>query len=113
MTDQLSNHPLNKLALAMLKRWSRQELPDLMPVLELALVAVPEGMEDGPEGQAFDRAKRRDPQTVLDELSEAFQMEDLLDADSLEDAGQMILNELMGNGQVTDSQLYREAAQNP
>lgn len=113
MTDQLSNHPLNKLALAMLNRWSRRELPELMPVLELALEAVPEGLEDGPEGQAFDRAKRRDPQTVLDELGEAFQMEDLLDADNLKDAGQMILNELMGNGQVTDSQLYREAAENP
>ena len=113
MTDQISNHPLNKLALAMINRWSLRQLPSVMPVLELALEAVPEGLEDGPEGQAFDRAKRRDPQTVLDELSEAFPPEDLLDADNLKDAGQMILNELMGNAGITDSQLYREAAQNP
>jgi len=111
MTDQVSNHPLNKLALAMLKRWSRREMPELMPVLELALEAVPEGLEDGPEGQAFDRARRSDPETVLAQLSEAFQMEDLLDATNVKDAGQMILNELMGSGEVTDSQLYREASQ--
>ncbi len=103
------NHPLNKLALAMLKRWSRREMPELMPVLELALEAVPEDMEDGPEGQAFDRARRSDPEAILEQLSEAFQPEDLLDATNVKDAGQMILNELMASGEVTDSQLYREA----
>lgn len=111
MTDQISNHPLNKLALAMLKRWSSRQMPELMPILELALEAVPEGLEDGPEGQAFDRARRSDPETVLAQLSEAFQMEDLLDAQNVQEAGQMILNELMASGEVTDSQLYREASQ--
>lgn len=102
------DHWLNKLALAMLKRWSRQELPNLMPVFELALVAVPEGMEDGPEGQAFEKARRLAPSTVLGLLEEAFQPEDLLDATNLQDAAQMILNEIEGFGEITDSQLYRE-----
>jgi len=102
------DHWLNKLALAMLKRWSRREVPEMMPVLELALIAVPEGMEDGPEGQAFDRATRCDPETVLHQLSEAFQPEDLLDATDLKDAAQMILNALEGSGEITDGHLYRE-----
>lgn len=113
MTDQLSNHPLNKMALAMIQRRGRRQLPEVMPVLELALEAVPEGLEDGPEGQTYDRAKRRDQETVLLELSEAMRPEDLLEADSLEEAGQMILNVLMASGEITDSQLYREAEQNP
>lgn len=107
-TSPLPDHPLNKLALAMLNRWSRRELPDLMPVLELALIAVPEGMEDGPEGQAFEKARRLAPTTVLALLEEAFQPEDLLDATNLQDAAQMILNEIEGFGEITDSQLYRE-----
>jgi glutathione S-transferase len=111
MTDQLSNHPLNKLALAMLNRWSSRQMLDLMPVLELALEAVPEGLEDGPEGQAFDRARRSEPEAILAQLSEAFQPEDLLDAKNVQEAGLMILNELMASGELTDSQLYREASQ--
>jgi hypothetical protein len=107
MTDQISNHPLNKLALAMIDRWSHRQTT-LMPVLELALEAVPEGLEDGPEGQTFDRATRCDPETVLHQLSEAFQPEDLMDATDLKDAAQMILNALEGSGEITDSQLYRE-----
>jgi len=101
-------HPLNKLALAMLKRWSHREMPELMPVLELALIAVPEGMEDGPEGQAFDRARRSDPAAILALLERCFQPEDLLDATDLQDAAQMILNEIECFGEITDSQLYRE-----
>jgi hypothetical protein len=101
------DHPLNKLALAMIDRWSHRQTT-LMPVLELALEAVPEGLEDGPEGQTFDRATRCDPETVLHQLSEAFQPEDLLDATDLKDAAQMILNALEGSGEITDSQLYRE-----
>jgi hypothetical protein len=101
-------HWLNQLALAMLKRWSHREMPELMPVLELALIAVPEGMEDGPEGQAFDRARRSDPAAILALLERSFQPEDLLDATDLEDAAQMILNEIECFGEITDSQLYRE-----
>jgi hypothetical protein len=107
-TSPHPDHPLNKLALAMLNRWSRRELPDLMPVLELALIAVPEGQEDGPEGQAFEKARRLAPATVLALLERSFQPEDLLDATDLQDAAQMILNEIEGFGEITDSQLYRE-----
>ena len=101
------DHWLNQLALAMINLWSHREMPDLMPVLELALEAVPEGLADGPEGQTFDRATRSDPETVLSILEEAMQPEDLLDATNLQDAAQMTLNALSG-GEITDSQLYRE-----
>jgi len=101
------DHWLNRMALAMINRWSHRGT-SLMPVLELALHAVPEGMEDGPEGQAFEKARRLPPATVLALLEEAFQPEDLLDATDLQDAAQMILNEIEGFGEITDSALYRE-----
>jgi len=98
------DHWLNRLSLAMMK----YHHTSLMPILELALEAVPDGHEDGPEGQAFYKAQRMDPATVLALLERAFQPEDLLDAADLQAAAQMILNEIECYGEITDSQLYRE-----
>ena len=91
------NHPLNKAALALLKKHktNSRELSQIMPVRELCLSAIAEEEIDSPKGIAYLLTAFRDPKELLPLIEETISPADLIEADDLETAGDMVLRRLM------------------
>ena len=100
MTEALTSihdHPLNKTAKAIMARTSNPcpetTSPEVFqPILMLALTTVPEGMEDSPAAVLIATLSLLRPRETLDYLAEWLTPEELLEMDTPEDAGQLVLN---------------------
>lgn len=95
----LKSHPLNQ-ASVMLLRKSGVPLaeilhgqPPMLPVLQLALLEVPEGREDGPESLAVDEASQN-PEATLERLAASVDARELVELPP-EEASRLLLNLLL------------------
>jgi hypothetical protein len=78
----IHNHALNKQAISLLK--GGPQVPNLMPVLELAFLAIPEGKEDSDPAMWLESASRSNPKVILEILEE--ELPDGLPEDPMEAA---------------------------
>jgi hypothetical protein len=90
-------HPLNKAALALLKKHKRggRELPAVMPVLELCLSTISQEGIESPKGMGYFLATLRDPKEILSYIEENVTPADLIEVDDLEVAGDMVLRRVL------------------
>lgn len=90
-------HPLNKAALALLKKHKKggRGVPAVMPVLELCLSAMTQEEVESPKGMGYLLATFRDPKQVLPYIEENVSPEELIEVDDLEVAGDIVLRRVM------------------
>lgn len=90
-------HPLNKAALALLKKHKKggRGVPAVMPVLELCLSAMTQEEVESPKGMGYLLATFRDPKQVLPYIEENVSPAELIEVDDLEVAGDIILRRVM------------------
>jgi hypothetical protein len=90
-------HPLNKAALALLKKHKKggRAMPAILPVLELCFSAMTQKEVESPKGMSVILADFRDPAEVLRFIEENVLPEELIEVDDLEVAGDMVLRRVM------------------
>lgn len=90
-------HPLNKAALALLKKHKKggRGVPAVMPVLELCLSAMTQEEVESPKGMSYLLVTFRDPEQVLPYIEENISPAELIEVDDLEVAGDIILRRVM------------------
>ena len=91
------DHPLNKAALALLKKHKKggRAMPAVSPVLELCFSAMTKKEVESPKGMSVILADFRDPAEVLRFLEENVSPAELIEVDDLEVAGDIILRRVM------------------
>ena len=90
-------HPLNKAALALLKKHKKggRAMPAILPVLELCFSTMTKKEVESPKGMSVILADFRDPAEVLRFIEENISPAELIEVDDLEVAGDMILRRVM------------------
>ncbi len=90
-------HPLNKAALALLKKHKKggRSMPAILPVLELCFSTMTQEEVESPKGMSVILADFRDPAEVLRYIEENVSPSELIEVDDLEVAGDMVLRRVM------------------
>lgn len=91
------DHPLNKAALALLKKRKKggRAMPAVLPVLELCFSTMTQEEVESPKGMSVILASFRDPKEVLRYIEENVSPAELIEVDDLEVAGDMVLRRVM------------------
>jgi hypothetical protein len=91
------DHPLNKAALALLKKHKKggRAMPAVLPVLELCFSTMTQEEVESPKGMSVILASFRDPAEVLRYIEENMSPAELIEVDDLEVAGDMVLRRVM------------------
>lgn len=93
--DKWLDHPLNKAAMALLKRHGGRKIPAVMPVLELTTHLISSDEIISAKGLAYFLASLRDPDELLPLLVDSVTPADLIEAGDPESAGDLVLQRLM------------------